>query len=138
MGADPLHGCGGGPVGAAPVRRSGLAHGDLRLLSRLPRGVPGPLFRLVPHGAGGTVSVGTGCRGHGHWQTRSVDFSSVYDQGFVRVAACTLPVTIADPHANAAAVLAEARACSEDGVALAVFPELCLAGYSIEDLFLQE
>jgi NAD+ synthase (glutamine-hydrolysing) len=67
-----------------------------------------------------------------------VDFRSAYDQGFARVAACTVPTTVADPRANAAAVLAEARACHDEGVAVAVFPELCLSGYAIEDLFLQE
>jgi NAD+ synthase (glutamine-hydrolysing) len=67
-----------------------------------------------------------------------VDFDSVYDQGFVRVAACTTPVTIADPRANAAAVLEQVRACHDEGVGVAVFPELALTGYSIEDLLLQE
>ncbi|MGY2081177.1 NAD(+) synthase [Modestobacter sp. SYSU DS0657] len=65
-------------------------------------------------------------------------FRSVYRHGFARVAAVTLPVTIADPAANAAAVLAQARECSAEGVAVAVFPELCLSGYSIEDLLLQD
>ena len=32
-----------------------------------------------------------------------MDFTSAYAQGFARVAACTLPVEIADPAANAAA-----------------------------------
>jgi NAD+ synthase (glutamine-hydrolysing) len=67
-----------------------------------------------------------------------VDFDSVYDQGFVRVAACTTPTAIADPLRNAAAVVAEARACAADGVAVALFPELGLTGYSIEDLLLQQ
>jgi len=67
-----------------------------------------------------------------------VDFDSCYAHGYARVAACTLPVTLADPEANAAAVLAEARACHDDGVAVAVFPELCLSGYSADDLFLQD
>ncbi len=67
-----------------------------------------------------------------------MDFHSAYAQGFARVAACTIPTAIADPRANAASVLAEARACHDDGVALAVFPELSLTGYSIEDLLLQE
>ena len=74
----------------------------------------------------------------GGWHTRVVDFFSAYDQGFARVAACTVPVTIADPHANAAAVLEQARACHDEGVAVAIFPELCLTGYSVEDLLLQE
>jgi NAD+ synthase (glutamine-hydrolysing) len=67
-----------------------------------------------------------------------VNFDSVYDQGFVRVAACTVPVSIADPRANATAVIAQARLCDDEGVGVAVFPELALTGYSIEDLFLQE
>ncbi len=67
-----------------------------------------------------------------------MDFYSAYAQGFARVAACTLPVTVADPAANAAAVLAEARACHDESVAVAVFPELCLSGYAIDDLVLQD
>jgi NAD+ synthase (glutamine-hydrolysing) len=67
-----------------------------------------------------------------------VSFRSLYQHGFARVAACTGGVSIADPPANAQAVLAQARACAEDGVAVAVFPELCLTGYSIEDLLLQD
>jgi len=67
-----------------------------------------------------------------------VNFDSAYDQGFVRVAACTVPVSIAGPRGNAAAVLEQARVCDAEGVAIAVFPELALTGYSIEDLLLQE
>ncbi len=68
----------------------------------------------------------------------TVDFRSVYDQGFVRVAACTVPVRIADPAANAAAVLEQLQGCAADGVAVSLFPELCLTGYAIDDLLLQE
>src|ERR1700742_2797991 len=64
-------------------------------------------------------------------------FRSIYAHGLVRVAACTHRIAIADPVANAQAVLDQARACAEDGVAVAVFSELCLTGYSIEDLLLQ-
>ncbi|MET1060337.1 MAG: nitrilase-related carbon-nitrogen hydrolase, partial [Nocardioides sp.] len=67
-----------------------------------------------------------------------MDFYSAYAHGFARVAACTVPVAVADPAANAAVVLAEARACHEEGVAVAVFPELALSGYAIDDLFLQD
>jgi NAD+ synthase (glutamine-hydrolysing) len=67
-----------------------------------------------------------------------VDFFSAYDQGFARVAACTVPVAIADPARNAATVLEQARACHEDGVAVAVFPELSLTGYAIDDLLMQD
>ncbi|MCW2849921.1 MAG: synthase [Marmoricola sp.] len=71
-------------------------------------------------------------------QTAQVDFNSAYAHGFARVAACTMPVTIADPATNAATVIAQARSCHDDGVAVAIFPELCLTGYSIDDLFLQD
>jgi NAD+ synthase (glutamine-hydrolysing) len=67
-----------------------------------------------------------------------MDFYSAYRQGFVRVAACTHHTTIADPVANAESVLRVARACHDDSVALAVFPELTLSGYSIEDILLQD
>jgi NAD+ synthase (glutamine-hydrolysing) len=67
-----------------------------------------------------------------------VDFYSAYAQGFARIAAVTLPVHLADPVANAAVVLEQARACHDDSVAVAVFPELCLTGYSVDDLFLQD
>ncbi len=67
-----------------------------------------------------------------------MDFYSAYAHGFARVAACTIPVAVADPAANAAAVLAEARECHDDGVAVAIFPELCLSGYAIDDLLLQD
>jgi NAD+ synthase (glutamine-hydrolysing) len=67
-----------------------------------------------------------------------MDFYSTYHQGFVRVAACTHPTTIADPVANAESVLRTARDCHDEHVALAVFPELTLSGYSIEDILLQD
>jgi NAD+ synthase (glutamine-hydrolysing) len=67
-----------------------------------------------------------------------VEFYSAYAQGFARVAACTMPVALADPAANARTVVDLARQCHDDGVAVAVFPELCLSGYSIDDLFLQD
>ena len=68
----------------------------------------------------------------------TIEFRSAYDQGFARVAAVTLPVTLADPAANAAAVIARARRLGEEGVCLAVFPELGLTGYSIDDLLLSD
>jgi NAD+ synthase (glutamine-hydrolysing) len=67
-----------------------------------------------------------------------VNFFSLYDQGFCRVSACAVGVAVADPATNAAAVVAAARDCSDQGVAVAVFPELCLSGYAIDDLLLQD
>ncbi|BDX31360.1 NAD(+) synthase [Mycobacterium antarcticum] len=67
-----------------------------------------------------------------------MDFYSAYRHDFVRVAACTHHTTLADPQANAESVLRLARECHDEGVALAVFPELTLCGYSIEDILLQD
>ncbi|WP_237568871.1 NAD(+) synthase [Mycolicibacterium lacusdiani] len=67
-----------------------------------------------------------------------MSFYSAYRHGFVRVAACTHHTTIADPSANAESVLRIARECHGDGVGLAVFPELTLCGYSIEDIVMQQ
>ncbi len=68
----------------------------------------------------------------------AADFFGAYRHGFARVAACTHRTVLADPAANAASVLRIARACHSDGVAVAVFPELTLSGYSIEDILLQD
>src|SRR3954454_9980380 len=67
-----------------------------------------------------------------------MSFYSAYRHGYVRVAACTHHTTLADPAANAESVLRLARECHEDGVGLAVFPELTLSGYSLEDIVLQD
>jgi NAD+ synthase (glutamine-hydrolysing) len=67
-----------------------------------------------------------------------MDFYSAYRHGFVRVAACTHRTVLADPAANAESVLRIARTCHDDSVAVAVFPELTLSGYSIEDILLQD
>ena len=65
----------------------------------------------------------------------SPDFST---HGFLRVAAATPVVSIADPMANAEAILIELQNLAQQHVAIAVFPELCLSGYSAEDLFFTE
>ncbi|CAB4719492.1 MAG: NAD(+) synthase [Actinobacteria bacterium] len=67
-----------------------------------------------------------------------MDFLNAYAHGFARVAACTVPVAIADPATNARTVLEQARRCHDEGVAVAVFPELALSGYAIDDLLLQD
>jgi NAD+ synthase (glutamine-hydrolysing) len=69
--------------------------------------------------------------------TASEDFRSIYRHGFARVAACTTCCTLADPFANAAAILDVARACHARGAAVAVFPELGVSGYAISDLLHQ-
>ena len=67
-----------------------------------------------------------------------MDFRNVYAQGFARVAACTLPVALADPAENARRIVGQVRECHEDGVAVVLFPELSLSGYAIDDLLLQD
>src|ERR1700753_3858002 len=67
-----------------------------------------------------------------------MDFFSPYRHGFLRVAASTLRTSMADPRSNAESVLRAARECQDDGVALVVFPELTLSGYSIEDVLMQD
>lgn len=70
--------------------------------------------------------------------SQNLPFASIYRHGFARVAACTMPIAIADPATNSRTVLETARACHDDAVAIAVFPELCLTGYAIDDLVMQD
>ena len=67
-----------------------------------------------------------------------MEFFSAYVRGFARVAACTHRTVLADPVANGESVLRIAAECHDGGVAVAVFPELTLTGYSIEDILLQD
>ncbi|MBW4023752.1 MAG: NAD(+) synthase [Proteobacteria bacterium] len=67
-----------------------------------------------------------------------MNFRSLYRHGFARVAACTIDSHLADPAGNARAILDEARLCHEAGAVLAVFPELCVSGYAIDDLLMQD
>ena len=67
-----------------------------------------------------------------------MNFYSIYDHGFARVAACTVPVRLVDPSVNVVSTLEVARECSDEGVAVAVFPELGLTGYSVDDLVLAD
>ncbi len=57
--------------------------------------------------------------------------------GFVRVAAATPVVHVADPAANAEEHLALIRRAGEEGADLVVFPELSLSAYAIDDLHMQ-
>ena len=65
-------------------------------------------------------------------------FESLYAHGFARVAACTADVYIADPLRNAESVVEVSRRLSDAGVAVAVFPELALTGYAVDDLLGQD
>jgi NAD+ synthase (glutamine-hydrolysing) len=65
-------------------------------------------------------------------------FFSPYRHQFVRVAACVPRVAIAEPATNAGQSLALVAEGDRDGVALMVFPELCLSAYAIDDLLFQD
>ncbi|MEM7255852.1 MAG: NAD(+) synthase [Pseudomonadota bacterium] len=57
------------------------------------------------------------------------------DYGYIRVAAIAPVVAIGNPHANASAILDSLKDSRLDGVSLVAFPELCISGYTCEDLF---
>ena len=61
----------------------------------------------------------------------------MYD-GFLRVAAATPDIRVADCSFNAASASALIKKAHEQGVSLLVLPELCLTGYTCSDLFLQQ
>ncbi|KAA5802415.1 NAD(+) synthase [Alkalicaulis satelles] len=61
-------------------------------------------------------------------------FDNLYRHRMVRAAAFAPQVSLADPQANAGAILSLAREAHERQAALALFPELALTGYSAEDL----
>lgn len=59
------------------------------------------------------------------------------EQGFVKVAAATPKIRVADPVYNAGAVCEKLEEAYAAGAKIIVFPELCLTGYTCGDLFLQ-
>ncbi|MFZ4122820.1 MAG: NAD(+) synthase [Caulobacterales bacterium] len=65
-------------------------------------------------------------------------FESLYSHGFVRVAAFAPRVTPANPAANARQILACTQEAHNDGAVIALFPELSLCGYAIDDLIQQD
>ena len=56
--------------------------------------------------------------------------------GFIKVAAATPEIHVADCAFNADNILALCREANEKGVQAVCFPELCLTGYTCSDLFL--
>lgn len=59
-------------------------------------------------------------------------------QGFIKVAAVTPKIRVADPVYNAAVICEELEKVYAKGAKIIVFPELCLTGYTCGDLFLQQ
>ena len=91
----------------------------------------------VPAGPGGEQQLERDLPSVTH-EDPSDPHASIYRHGFLRAAAVTLPVALADPSTNAARHLEVLRDLHEQQVGLAVFPELSLTGYSLDDLVLQE
>lgn len=58
--------------------------------------------------------------------------------GFIKVAAATPALRVADCAFNAGEIIGQAREAAGRGTSLVAFPELCLTGYTCGDLFLQE
>ncbi len=58
--------------------------------------------------------------------------------GYIKVAAVTPKVKVADPVYNGQVIFQKLREAEEERAVVVVFPELCITGYSCGDLFLQE
>jgi NAD+ synthase (glutamine-hydrolysing) len=58
--------------------------------------------------------------------------------GFVKAAAATPQITIADPYANSAEIIKLIKQANACNVELLVFPELCITGYTCGELFLSD
>jgi NAD+ synthase (glutamine-hydrolysing) len=67
-----------------------------------------------------------------------IPFGAIHRHGFVRVAAASPVASSGDVAFNVEQTLALAREAAEKGVDLAVFPELNLSSYAIDDLLLQD
>lgn len=58
--------------------------------------------------------------------------------GFIKIAAATPDLHVADCEYNAAEIIRQAKQAASKGAKLITFPELCLTGYTCGDLLLQE
>lgn len=58
--------------------------------------------------------------------------------GFVKVAAVTPDIRVADVHYNCEEICKKIELAEAEGAKVIVFPELCLTGYTCADLFAQE
>ncbi len=58
--------------------------------------------------------------------------------GFIKTAAVTPKVQVADPEGNAREIIRLAKEAAGNGAKIIAFPELCITGYTCGDLFLQE
>ena len=58
--------------------------------------------------------------------------------GFIKVAAITPELKVADPVYNSQVICQEIEEAQKGGAVILVFPETCISGYTCHDLFLQE
>ncbi|MBE6688685.1 MAG: NAD(+) synthase [Ruminococcaceae bacterium] len=58
--------------------------------------------------------------------------------GFIKIAAVSPDITPADCEKNTESIIKNARKAAKNGAKLIVFPQLCLTGYTLGDLFLQK
>ncbi|WP_026526350.1 NAD(+) synthase [Butyrivibrio sp. VCD2006] len=58
--------------------------------------------------------------------------------GFIKVAAATPKIRVADPFYNADRIMEQMDEAVKKGAKIVVFPELCITGYTCGDLFFQE
>lgn len=58
--------------------------------------------------------------------------------GFVKVAACSPELKVADCEYNCDKMIEIAQKMTNEGAKVLAFPELCLTGYTCGDLFLQD
>ncbi len=74
--------------------------------------------------------------------SQSNSYQDALDQsapmGFIKVACATIDVLVSDVNHNAQDIIQKVRDCEEQGCSLLVLPELCLSGYTCQDLFLQD
>lgn len=58
--------------------------------------------------------------------------------GFVKVAAATPGIRVADTKFNSEVIISKIKEAYEEGASLIVMPELCITGYTCQDLFAQD
>lgn len=67
-----------------------------------------------------------------------MDHQYKYHNGFIRVAACSPDLRVADVEYNVERIKAQLEDCDYHGVYAAVFPELCITGYTCGDMFFND
>jgi NAD+ synthase (glutamine-hydrolysing) len=65
-------------------------------------------------------------------------FFSPYSHQLARLAVCVPQAAVADPAKNGDQLIALVDAGDKDGIAIMLFPELCLSAYAIDDLLFQD